>query len=340
LARTQAETLAWDAYVRGTPASSGYHLSGWRSVFEDAFGHRTCYLSVQGPGKTIQGVVPLVLLASRGFGRFLVSLPFVNYGGLIAESREARLLLEGAIVEQARALKADHVELRHDQPMETSWVASHRKVSMRLALPGTWEELVKAFPSKLRSQIKRAQKEGMVAKVGGREHLDAFYAVFSRCMRDLGTPVYAKRFFARILETFPQDARICVVSLGDTPLAAGFLYGYRSLLEIPWAASDRRFNRLAPNMLLYATVLEHACRQGFHTFDFGRSSPDSGTYRFKAQWGARPRQLHWYYWLEDGRPMPELNPQNPKYALAIRLWQKLPLVVTNAVGPHIVKHLP
>jgi FemAB-related protein (PEP-CTERM system-associated) len=180
----------------------------------------------------------------------------------------------------------------------------------------------------------------MLAKVGGREHLDAFYAVFSRCMRDLGTPVYAKGFFSKILEIFPKEARICVVLLGDVPVAAGFLYGYRSLLEIPWAASDKRFNKLAPNMLLYGTVLEYACQQGFQVFDFGRSTPDSGTYRFKAQWGAQPKQLYWYYWMENGRPLPQLNPQNPKYALAIRLWQKLPLAVANVLGPHIVKYLP
>jgi FemAB-related protein (PEP-CTERM system-associated) len=340
LGRSEADTRAWDAYVLGNASSSGYHLAGWRRVIEDAFGHRTCYVKVEGPEKTLRGVAPLVLLASRGFGRFLVSLPFVNYGGPIADAADVRALLERSIVEHAKALKAEHVELRHEQPVETSWLPSHRKVSMRLALPDTYEELSKAFPSKLRSQIRRAQKEGMVASVGGREHLDAFYAVFSRCMRDLGTPVYAKRFFAKILEVFPDDAKICVVTLGGTPVAGGFLYGYRTVLEIPWAASDKRFNRLAPNMLLYATVLEHACRQGFRTFDFGRSSPDSGTYRFKAQWGAKPIQLHWYYWLESGRAMPELNPQNPKYALAIRMWQRLPLIVTNAIGPHIVKHLP
>lgn len=340
LGRTDADVLAWDTYVLGAHLSSGYHLTGWRRVIEEAFGHQTYYLSVRGPGGIIQGVVPLVLLASRGFGRFLVSLPFVNYGGLIADSQEGRSLLEACTIEQAKALKAGHVELRNEEAMDTSWVSRERKVSMLLPLPASYEELVKGFPSKLRSQVRRAQKEGMLAQVGGRELLDAFYAVFSRCMRDLGTPVYGKEFFSKILEIFPKEARICVVSLGDRPVAAGFLYGFRSSLEIPWAASDKRFNKLAPNMLLYGTVLEYACQQGFQVFDFGRSTPDSGTYRFKAQWGAQPKQLHWYYWMKEGHPVPQLNPQNPKYALAIRLWQKLPVAIANVLGPHIVKHLP
>lgn len=340
LGRTDADVLAWDTYVLRSPLSTGYHLSGWRRVIEGAFGHQTYYFVVKGQEGTVQGVVPLVLLASRGFGRFLVSLPFVNYGGLIADSHEVRSLLETFIIEQANALNAAHVELRHEEATNSSWVSTERKVSMRLSLPSSYEQLVKEFPSKLRSQVRRAQKEGMLARVGGSECLDEFYAVFSRCMRDLGTPVYAKGFFAKILEVFPKETRICVVSHRGTPVAAGFLYGFRSSLEIPWAASDKRFSKLAPNMLLYGTVLEYACQQGFQVFDFGRSAPDSGTYRFKKQWGAQPKQLHWYYWMKDGHPVPQLNPQNPKYALAIRLWQKLPVVVANLLGPHIVKHLP
>ena len=340
LGRTDAEIRAWDAYVLRSPLSNGYHLSGWRRVIEEAFGHQTYYFVVQSPQGTVQGVAPLVLLASRGFGRFLVSLPFVNYGGVIAEAREARLRLEECIIEQARALNADHVELRHEEATNTSWLSTERKVSMRLSLPNSYEKLLQGFPSKLRSQVRRAQKEGMTVRVGGSDCLDEFYTVFSRCMRDLGTPVYAKGFFGKILQVFPKETRICVVSHGETPVAAGFLYGFRSSLEIPWAASDKRFNKLAPNMLLYGTVLEYACQQGFQVFDFGRSTPDSGTYRFKAQWGAQPKQLHWYYWMRDGNPVPQLNPQNPKYALAIRLWQKLPVAVANILGPHIVKHLP
>lgn len=340
LGRTDAEAAAWDQYVLKSPLSSGYHLIGWRRVVEEAFGHSTRYLCVRTEDGALCGLLPLVLLASRGFGRFLVSLPFVNYGGMIAESPDALRLLEAEAVAQAKALDAQHIELRHEVSMVTSWVSTQRKVSMRLPLPPSYEELQKGFPSKLRSQVRRAQKEGMTARVGGLECLEEFYTVFSRCMRDLGTPVYAKSFFRTILDAFPKDAHLCIVSHQETPVAAGLLYGFRSSLEIPWAASDKRFNKLSPNMLLYGTALEYACQQGFRVFDFGRSSPDSGTYKFKAQWGALPHQLYWYYWMKDGRDVPQLNPQNPKYALAIRLWQQLPVPIANLLGPHIVKFLP
>jgi FemAB-related protein (PEP-CTERM system-associated) len=273
------------------------------------------------------------------FGCFLTSMAFVNYGGIVADHAGARrALLEGA-AQTAKTVGAAHIELRQDEPIETEWPVRSHKVSMRLPLPPEYDMLMKAYPSKLRSQIRRAQKEGMDVRLGGAELLGDYYQVFARCMRDLGTPVYERSFFQAILDTFPKEVRLCVVSLQGSPLAAGLVYGFRRTLEIPWAASDKRYSRLAPNMLLYSAVLEYACREGYTEFDFGRSSVDSGTYRFKQQWGAQPRQLYWYYWLAEGRDVPQLNPDNPKYR-AIALWQRLPLSVANLVGPHIVKYLP
>lgn len=305
-----------------------------------AFGHPTFYNMALDENGAVQGVLPLVFLRSRLFGSFLVSLPYLNYGGLVASSPAAMALLLEEAGRCARALGSRHVELRHVAGLQLDWPKKDHKVSMRLALPARFEDLMKAFPPKLRSQIRRGEKEGMTVHVGGLERLDDFYRVFSRNMRDLGTPVYEKDFFKEILSTFPKDARLCCVYLQDQVLAAGFLYGFREIIEIPWAASDRRYARMAPNMMLYGSVLRYACEQGYQVFDFGRSSKGSGTYRFKEQWGARPVQLHWHYWLHSGDRLPELNPQNPKYALAIRIWQHLPVPVATFIGPRVAKYLP
>jgi serine/alanine adding enzyme len=340
LLKDSHDEVMWDQFVLGHPQASGYHTRPWRRVISTVFGHRTYYLMAKDEGGTIQGVLPLVLTKSPMFGCFLTSMAFFNYGGVLADRADVRLAILAAAGEIAKDVGAAHIELRQTEPIETDWPVRSRKVSMRLALPPDYEALLKAFPSKLRSQIRRAQKEGMEVRIGGEELLEDYYQVFARCMRDLGTPVYEKTFFQSMIETFSKEARLCVVSLKGRPLASGFLYGFRSTLEIPWAASDKRFSRLAPNMLLYSAVLEFACREGFKEFDFGRSSVDSGTYRFKQQWGAHPHQLYWYYWLAGGRSLPELNPDNPKFKAAISVWQHLPLPVANLIGPHIVKYLP
>ncbi len=210
---------------------------------------------------------------------------------------------------------------------------------MRLNLPSSSDALWKAFPAKLRTQIKRAQQEDTSIRIGRHEELDSFYEVFTTNMRDLGTPVYGKRFFDAILGELPQ-ARICSVYLRGEPVAAGFLIGFREVLEIPWASSLRRVSRLSPNMLLYWNVLKYGCDAGYTTFDFGRSSPDSGPYRFKQQWGALPLPLNWQYWVPAGGRLPDLSPSSPRYRVAVNIWRRLPVGLTRFLGPPIVSGLP
>ena len=338
--RTYDEGIAWDRYVLNHAEASGYQLMGWRQVMERSFGHQTFYLMARDEKAQVRGVLPLVFLSSRLFGRFLVSMPFVNYGGVLTDNAEAQQALLETAVSRATALGATHIELRHQRLLRLDWTSKQHKVSMRLDLPREPETLWKRFPSKLRSQVRRALKEQPTVRIDGAELLDDFYRVFSRNMRDLGTPVYGRRFFETILETFPKDARICAVYLGRQPVAAGFLYGFQTTLEIPWASSDRRYNRLSANMLLYSSALEYACREGFEVFDFGRSTPGGSTYRFKEQWGARPVPLYWYHWSREARPVPDISPENSKYGLAIRAWKRLPVTLTRLIGPSIVRSIP
>ena len=332
---------AWDRYVMGHSGANCYHLTGWKDIIEDSFGHKTCYLLSQDEGGKINGILPLVLLQSLFFGSFAVSLPFFNYGGLCADDYRIRNRLFGEAADMARGMGISHIELRHSRDLLRDLPVKTSKVSMRLVLPGTKEELTASFPSKLRSQVQRAVKEGMSARIGAAEELEDFYQVFSRNMRDLGTPVYSKRFFGNILKKFPDTARICTVYTRDSrPVASGMLVGFKDTMEIPWASSLRDFNRYGPNMLLYSSVLGFACDAGYRVFDFGRSTPGEGTYRFTEQWGAKPTQLYWHYWIRNGGPMPEISPHNPKYELAIKIWQHLPVGLTKLIGPPLVKNLP
>lgn len=239
------EERLWDQYVSKEPRATGYHLIGWRRIVEETFGHTTVYFSAIDDQGNVRGALPLVLLSSRLFGRFLVSLPFVNYGGILADDNQTRRDLVDQAIQYATKVDATHIEFRQAEPLDSQLPSSHRKVTMKLRLTEDFETLWKQFPSKLRSQIRRGQKEGLSVRFGGIDCLDQFYGVFARCMRDLGTPVYSKDFFNAILRMFPKEARICLVGRNGDTLAAGFLYSFRTSLEIPWAASDKQFNRLA-----------------------------------------------------------------------------------------------
>lgn len=337
---TAADDPRWDAYVERAPGASRYHLSAWRRILTSTFGHDAHYLMSVGDAGQVDGVLPLVRVRSRLFGDFLVSLPHVNYGGVCADTPAVAAELEGRAVELARRLGVGHLELRSEQAPATGLAVRVTKVSMRLPLPGSADDLWKALGSKLRNQIKRPERENVTVRIGREDELDAFYHVFSVNMRDLGTPVYTRRLFATVLRELPDTSTIVSVYRAGEPVASALLVGFRDAIEVPWASSLRAHNSIGVNVYLYWHLLKHASERGYRTFDFGRSSPDSGPYKFKLQWGAQPVPLEWQHWVPEGRAIPQVNPQNERYQLAVRVWQRLPLPLTRLIGPHIVRNIP
>jgi serine/alanine adding enzyme len=332
----EGDALAWDRFVAGQPSATGYHEWGWRAVLAGTFNHEAIYLAAW-HAHDIVGVLPLIRIHSRLFGDSLTSLPFVNYGGVLAASDRVAQELLAAAAAIAADRRCAHVELRHVERRFADAPFKHHKVAMRLPLqPDMWERLDR----KVRNQIRKGQKSSLIVEEGGAELLDAFYGVFARNMRDLGTPVYSRRFFARVLDAFPDRTAIHVVRLGSQPVAAGITFRTGTTVEVPWASSVRDFNILCPNHVLYWGVIESAVKRGCQVLDFGRSTPNEGTYRFKEQWGAAPLPLHWEYWLRSGTALPNTSPSNPKFRWAMRMWQQLPLPVASAIGPRIVRAIP
>lgn len=329
---------AWNDYVDRHPLATSAHAAQWKRLIERVFGKRCHYLQAVTRGQIV-GVLPLVHMRSHLFGNFMVSVPYVNYGGVLADSPEIAELLLREASGLAANLGAGSVEYREQDQRPGDAPCRTDKVAMILDLPETEEALAKQLGSKLRSQIKRPQRENPEARIGREELLDDFYEVFARNMRDLGTPVYSRALFRNVLREF-ESAYLVVIFLQGRPVSAAFLLGYRGMLEVPWASTIEEVNPLSMNMLLYWEVLRSAVARGYRRFDFGRSTVDAGTYRFKRQWGAEPKQLYWYYDLVNGGQMPNLKPDNPKYQLVIRAWQKLPLMLANVIGPHLVRHLP
>jgi FemAB-related protein (PEP-CTERM system-associated) len=338
VASIETSAASWSEYVANHPSATGYHDWPWRDVFQDAFGHTPVYFSVRRDGR-IAGVLPTVLVRSWLFGRSLISMPFVNYGGVLADDVSAERALWDAAIAFGREQACGHVELRHFRQHFSDAPCKRHKVTMVLPLESStalWDEMDR----KARNQVRKAQKSGLAYATGGRELLDAFYAVFARNMRDLGTPVLGRQFFDRVLTAFGDRARLHVVSHQSSPVAAGFTFETRGTVEIPWASSIRDYNALCPNHLLYWSLLEGAAARGCATFDFGRSTPNEGTYKFKEQWGAKPVPLCWEYGLLSGGGLPNSSPTNSKFRLAIATWKKLPLSVANRVGPSIARAIP
>ena len=330
----------WDAYVVSHPESSNYHLYGWRNVIEKSFGHRSYYLTTRDGKDQICGILPLVFMKSALFGKFLVSLPFFNYGGLLNSCDKATQLLLDDSLTILKETRGTYIELRNCGIVLNGLETKQHKVTMILDLEKDQEAAWKRLDAKVRNQVRKAEKSGLQVVIGHLELLDGFYEVFCRNMRDLGTPVYGKNFFSNVLAAFPNSTRIISVTSDGRTVASGMLSWFRETLEVPWASSNRDFRELCPNNLFYWEAIKFAIRNNSSRFDFGRSTPGEGTYRFKKQWGAIPHQLYWQYILAKNSQVPQLDPSNPRFRMAINIWQRLPVLVTKILGPGIVRCIP
>ncbi len=286
---TPSDHPVWDDYVCRKQASF-YHDSRWAQLIKKVFGHDSHYLMATDNDK-VGGIFPLIQLKSLLFGNFMVSMPYFNYGGIVADTHDIMISLISSAHELYHELGCSHIEMRFDTEQTIELPVRTDKITMLLDLPDNPDELWQAIGSKRRAQVKRPIREGVVFLNGGSELLDDFYYVFSTNMRDLGTPVYSRQFFGEMLNTFSENIFIAIVRLNGEAVGAGFLIGNNGKLEIPWASTLRRVNRLGVNMFLYWNILKAAMEKNYKVFDFGRSSKDAGTLKFKKQWGGYEKQL-------------------------------------------------
>jgi FemAB-related protein (PEP-CTERM system-associated) len=327
----------WDGFVRGQPGWTHYHLFAWKPLIENVFGHECIYSVARDADARLVGVLPLVRVKSLVFGHYLISMPFLNYGGPLG-SPEAVQALVGHAVDLARSDRAKLLELRSRRELPVDLPVSHRKITVVLDLPPDTIRLSQQLGAKLRSQIKRPQKEGVTVRFGP-DQVDPFFAVFSRHMRDLGTPTQPRALFRAIADAFGEDAWFGCAYLGDRPIAAGAGFRWGAEFEMTWASALAEHQRIAPNMLLYWSFMERAVQQGVTLFNFGRCTPGGGTHRFKRQWGSRDETL-WWYQQSAAKEAATPSPDDSAFAWGPRIWKHLPLPLANALGPAIVRGIP
>jgi FemAB-related protein (PEP-CTERM system-associated) len=329
----------WDAFVAANNGSL-YHLYDWKDINEQLLGHRCEYLAARDSEGVMQGILPLVFVESRLFGRILCSMPFMNYGGPVAATPFAAATLAREATARARTFGADYLELRCPAALDTAMPVSLRKVSMTVPLLPDPEALFNSFSQKHRKNIRRAQKNELTVRKGGIELLDDFFHVLELSWRSLGTPMYSRDYFERLLTTFPRNTSVFVCLHRGAPIAVALTGHFNGVVEGMWAGGRQELRHLDANYVLYWEMLRDACQSGHKLFHLGRSTSQSGAEQFKSKWNAETHQLYWYFHRPDGGPMPQLNVDNPKYRLAISAWRKMPLWATRLVGPHIARLIP
>jgi FemAB-related protein (PEP-CTERM system-associated) len=333
---TSADTVRWNEFVRRNPEGTFFHLAEWQDVLRKAFGHRSHYLLAERDGQ-IRGVLPLAHVKSALFGNSLISTPFCVYGGIVSEDEAAHRALATRACELAREMGVDYLELRNRRRQFPDWPAKDLYVTFRKPIEAESEANMLAIPRKQRAMVRKGIQKNLKSAIDSDP--SRHYNLYSESLRNLGTPVFAKRYIEVLQQAFGKDCEILTIESEGAPVASVLSFYFRDEVLPYYGGGSAAARPVAGNDFMYWEVMERARQRGYKLFDYGRSKRGTGAFDFKSHWGFEPEQLHYEYFLVKAASMPNLSPTNPKYERVIKLWQRMPLGLTQFVGPFVAKYL-
>jgi FemAB-related protein (PEP-CTERM system-associated) len=328
-----ADMPAWDAFVQACPQATFFHRAGWRTVIERSFGQRCHFLYATRDG-AIRGVLPLVLVKSRMFGTRLVSTGWCVGGSTAVDEPGAAVALDRAAEALLATSPAEYIEYRDPANPHTDgrWtVKDGIYAGFERPIEAEEDACLKQIPRKQRAVVRKAIESTLTDRID--EDVASFYQLYSLSMRNLGTPVFARKYITTLMQVFGTDADILTVYQDGRPMASVLNFYFRDKVMPYYTGADPEARKLGAADLMYFRVMRRAAARGYKVFDFGRSKLDTGPYAFKKNWGFEPRPVIHEFLLKDGVAMPEVNPNNPKYQRKIEAWKKLPLPIANLIGP-------
>jgi FemAB-related protein (PEP-CTERM system-associated) len=327
---------AWNAFVHAHPEGTFFHRAEWQHVLTEAFGHATHYMLAERSG-AITGLLPLAEVKSRLFGHALVSTPFCVYGGVLSVDAESEAALVASACDLARQLGVDYLEMRNRVQRHPDWPSKDLYVTFRKAIDEDGERNLAAIPRKQRAVVRKGIKEGCRAEID--TDVGRHYSMYAESLRNLGTPVFSRRYLQILRDVFGDDCEILTVMHGAAPIASCLSFYFRDEVLPYYGGGTLAARSVGGNDFMYWEIMERARQRGCRVFDYGRSKRGTGSFDFKRFWGFEPEPLYYEYFLVRAPAMPNLSPTNPKYDRMIRLWRKLPLRVTQLVGPPVAKYL-
>jgi FemAB-related protein (PEP-CTERM system-associated) len=334
--RCDAPGAEWDAFAESRPGATLAHAAAWARVLPRAYGIEPCHLAARRESGELCGILPLMRVRTLRGRIELVSMPYLDSGGILADDAQVTSALLDAALAAARGSGAHAVELRHLHPPAGFEAPGGDRVDLALELAPSEDAQWRALPATVRNQTRKAEREGLRLGEGERASWRAFCGPYEVNMRDLGSPPHARGFFRAASEAFAERLRFVVTVDGERPVGGLVAIHYAGSVSVPWAATLRAERRRCPNNLIYWEALRWAVSVGARELDFGRSPRESGTHHFKRGWGAQERPLHWRRLAPGGEPLPASSPQDSGLLRSLSgLWSRLPVAFASRVGPRV-----
>ncbi len=335
---TEEIYIKWDEYVDNHPDSNFFQLSGWKKVIEQSFPYKPHYYYLDVGGK-IKGILPLFFINSWFSGKFLISVPFGVYGGILADNYEISKKLHKKALSIARELEVDFLELRSEKKNAITTISSELYFKFQQKLYDDPEKNWTTLPKETRRLVRRAREHGLCTSFS-RENLNDFYHIYCSSVRNLGTPVFSKKYFKNILQSFPDSAVFSHVLFGDKIITSMLNFHFKDRVMPYYIGGLKEYFKLNSNNIMFWDVIEYGIKNNYKLVDFGRSKANTGAYHFKRHFGMKPQPLFYHYDLIKAKEKPQINPTNPSYKRMINAWKKMPLRVTKLMGPIIIRNFP
>lgn len=331
------DASSWDAFVQHADDGTFFHLSQWQGIFQKSFNLVPHYLLAE-QDHTITGILPLFHQKSLLFGNALISSPYLVEGAPLAINEESRRALDEAAINLKKQTGASYLEFRTRRATRPDWTSKKGLyATFKRPLHATDQENLLAIPRKQRAVVRKTISGGHSSVVV--HSAETLFPIYAESVRNLGTPVFPRKYFERLLKTFPNNSDVVVIIEDGAPVSAVLNFYYKDTV-LPYYGGGRLAARKSgANDFLYWEVMRHASAKGYKHFDFGRSKSGTGAFKFKTNWGFEPDWLEYEYFLSEGQSLPEKNPNNPRYKIAIDLWKRLPLPVANFLGPFLIPGL-
>ncbi|WP_262691494.1 FemAB family XrtA/PEP-CTERM system-associated protein [Kordiimonas aestuarii] len=332
----------WDRYVQSHPEGTFCHRAGWKFAVEAGTGHKCPFLYAD-DGGTVVGVLPLSMRKSLLFGNALISSMFAVYGGALYRSDGVRDQLYDAawrMAEKAGIRFFENRTITPDHDDTPGWHSLGGKSATFIRdIPSEDDDAVLlAIPRKQRAVVRKALANDLTCN--WQPDIADVYSLYAESVRNLGTPVFPLKLFSAFTHEFPDNTCMQLIKAPDgVPVASLFSF-YDEKTVLPYyAGGSPGARRYGAHDFMYYTLMCWARKRGIQRFDFGRSKVDSGPYSFKKNWGFEPQELAYECRLAPGEDVPNLSPQNGKYALMVKVWKQLPLAIANRLGPILARHL-
>lgn len=332
----KSDYARWDGFVQAATTASFFHLSGWQEVIETAFGHKTYFLYVENDGE-ITGILPLVHVKSLLFGNTLVSTAFCVYGGIVANDEQSFAELDKEACRLAKELGVDALEMRNRVQRNPDRPYKELYVTFRKELDADVEKNMQAIPRKQRAMVRKGIEAGLTSSID--QNVDRLYQAYSESVRNLGTPVFSKKYFQILKDVFADQCEVLTVDLNGQLIASVMSFYFKDEVLPYYGGGTELARNVKGNDFMYWEVMRRAVEKGVKIFDYGRSKVGTGSYSFKKNWGFTPEPLFYEFYLVKADALPDINPLNPKYRLFIAAWKRLPLAVSQMVGPWLSKDL-